>query len=259
MTVLEVISEGPPRLTYREVALSAGLPLSTTHRLVGLLTTAGLCSRQPDGTLAPGLELVRLGLRAIEQVQPLPRCQALVRELSRQTNESVSFGMLSGGTIFLIARHECQEPLRAVAKVGDIMPPHRTAMGKAILAHIAEEQRLRLLLQSVGSEASAVLQDLGPELEQVLASRYALDDEEFAQGLRCLAAPVFDHANGVVGAISISGPIVRFTPDVAMSWVQRLSEVCDMYSSPAGRVHGAAARRDQRAQLPIARAVLASP
>ncbi|HUY25205.1 MAG TPA: IclR family transcriptional regulator, partial [Candidatus Saccharimonadales bacterium] len=201
MAVLETICDGSAQPTYRDIALKVGLPLSTTHRLVALLTAAGLCGRQPDGKLAPGVQLVRLGLQAMEQIQPLPRCQDLVQQLSRRTNESVSFGMLAGGTILLVARHECEEPLRAVARVGDIMPPQRTAMGKAILAHLPDDQRLRLLRRSVGSEAGELLHRLRADLDRTLECGYAVDDEEFAQGLRCLAAPVFDEAGGVAGAI----------------------------------------------------------
>ncbi|MHB1940766.1 MAG: IclR family transcriptional regulator [Candidatus Dormibacteria bacterium] len=231
MAVLQTICDDSGHPTYRDIAQRVGLPVSTTHRLVAMLTSAGLCGRRPDGTLVPGVQLVSLGLRAMERIQPLPSCQDLVSRLSRETNESVSFGMLAGGTILLIARQECEQTLRAVARIGDIMPPHRTAMGKAILAHLPVEQRLRLLRRASGSDAADLLDRLGPELERALECGYAIDDEEFAQGLRCLAAPVFDHTGHLAGAISISGPIVRFTSAVVASCVPLLKETCALFAA----------------------------
>lgn len=96
-------------------------------------------------------------LTAMDSIMPLEPYQNLVKCISTLTNETVSFGMLAGGMILFIARHERGGKASAGARVGEITPPHRSAAGKAILAHVGEERRARILRRAVGSEVPDVL------------------------------------------------------------------------------------------------------
>jgi len=225
MAVLEAITSKPGLSTYREIAGEVGLPVGSTYRLVQSLISAGLCWRQPNGTLAPAARLARLGLRAIEPVHPFPHYQNLVKDLSRATGTSASIGIFMGGAILLIARHEWEALPRQGARVGEIMPPHRSARGTVILAQLPENQRMELVRRSVGGEAAAVLERLRPELNRAWSYGYALDEDDDTTGLRCLATPVFDAAGSLSGAIAISGLSDCFTRSVALSCVPRLKEM----------------------------------
>src|SRR5262249_17984781 len=66
-------------------------------------------------------------------------------------------------------------------------------------------RRLRAYTPSTLTEPG----DLRRELNKIRANRYALDGEEFALGLKCVAAPLFDHSRRVVASIGIAGPAVR--------------------------------------------------
>jgi DNA-binding IclR family transcriptional regulator len=55
--------------------------------------------------------------------------------------------------------------------------------------------------------------DFRREMTKIRAARYALDGEEFALGLKCVAAPLFDHSRRVVASIGIAGPAVRLSND----------------------------------------------
>jgi len=56
------------------------------------------------------------------------------------------------------------------------------------------------------------LVDLEAELERIRDRGYAIDDEEYDEGLRCIGAPVRDHSGHVVAAVGIGGPVTRITP-----------------------------------------------
>ena len=230
LDLAELICDEQSYSSYRQLALRAGLPLSTTHRLVTRLMAKGLCERSPRGQLVAGGRLVRMGLRALDRLSELRPAEDQLRALSRATGESASLGMLLGGRILLVARHESEQLLRVVVRVGDTLPPHRSALGKAVLAQLPPSQRLSVLQQALGRPASKVAAQLDEELASIRLQGYSVDEEQFAPGLRCRAAPVFAPTGTVLGAISISGPSARFSQEQADNAVGALQRACAQVS-----------------------------
>lgn len=222
LDVVEAVAAAPERgIAISELATAQGAPLSTVSRLVRLLDERGLVRRLPSKRLVPGPTLVTLGLRAL-RTMPADDYGAAAATLATLTGETVSVGLLIGPDITLVARHDSLHALRFVASVGDVIAPHRSAMGKAILSHVDAARRLEILSRAVGDEAPAVLGEIGAELAEAAAVGYARDEEVFAVGLRCIAAPLFDATGRVVGAISVSGPAARFTRELADGFIESL-------------------------------------
>ena len=121
-----------------EIAREAGIPLSTASRLASLLTESEMLRILPSGGYGPGAELIRIAGNALVSLRGDLQIQEVVRALSEATYESASAGVLVGDVIVLIAREEPDHSLRAVARVGDSISPHTSAMGKAILAHLGQ-------------------------------------------------------------------------------------------------------------------------
>lgn len=224
LELAEIVAAGPDEgLTLSELSTRAGAPISTVLRLVRLLEERRFARRLPDKRIVPGPALVMLGLRSLRRL-PAERFHVAVQTLVELTGESVSVGLVVGAEITLIDRRESTHPLRYVASVGDVIPPHRSAMGQAILAYLPAERRRELVRSAVGDEADAVLAALAPELEAVARAGIGRDEEAFAVGLRCIAAPVLGADGQAVGAISISGPAARFTRELADAFAPALLE-----------------------------------
>lgn len=224
LDLVQVVAAAPdPGLTLSELAAQGGVPPSTVSRLARLLEEHGLVRRLPDKRYVPGPSLLALGLRSLRRL-PADRFNDAVQTLVDLTGESVSVGILLGDEITLVARRESTHALRYVASVGDVIAPHRSAMGKVVLAYAALERCDRILREAVGEDAEAVRADLADELAETLETGIALDEESFAVGLRCVAAPILGGDGSAVGAVSISGPSARFTRDLAEGFVPALRE-----------------------------------
>jgi DNA-binding IclR family transcriptional regulator len=134
--------------------------------------------------------------------------------------------MLFGDEIVLVARHESEHRLRVVAMIGDVIAPQRSAMGKAILAHVSVQRRNEILESALGAGAGAgaarVADELAEELALAASEGFARDEEIFAVGLRCVAAPVLGPGGEAQGAISIAGPSSRFSRELADGCVPAL-------------------------------------
>ncbi len=221
---VDLVAAAPAEgFTLSELALASHMPVSTASRLARLLEERGLASRRADKRFVPGPALVTLGLRSL-RLLAAERYSDTVASLGRCTGESVSLGMLVGDEIVLVARHESEHRLRVVATIGDVIAPHRSAMGKAILAHVSEHRRNEILRRAVGDRAPRVAAELADELERAAAEGYARDEEVFAVGLRCRAAPILGADGEAQSAISIAGPSSRFTLDLAEGHVPALLE-----------------------------------
>ena len=221
---VQVVSAAPdPGLTLSELAAQGRLPPSTASRLARLLEEHELVQRLPDKRYVPGPSLVALGLRSLRRLAA-DRFNVAVETLVDLTGESVSVGLLLGDAITLVARRESAHALRYVATVGDVIAPHRSAMGKVVLAYAAPERSDRILRHAVGEAADAVRLSLADELSETLATGIGRDEESFAVGLRCVAAPILGGDGSAIGAVSISGPAARFTRELADRFLPALRE-----------------------------------
>lgn len=211
LDVITAVGASDDGLTLTELSRQLELPLSTASRLTALLIEREFIERQAEsGRLLPGAGLKLLGLRSLRRARADVEMEAGLDKLAKATNESVSLGRVTQGQLVLTSRRESSHQLRAVAQVGDLLPVHMTAMGKAVLAYLPADERLALLRSDL-SDAESVYSRLEPELERVRQHGYAEDDEEFQIGLRCVAAPFFDGTGRPIGGVSVSGPTARFT------------------------------------------------
>jgi DNA-binding IclR family transcriptional regulator len=145
-----------------------------------------------------------------------------LRQLMERTGECVHLAVPAQGKVLYIDQVESPATLRVNAQVGTLNPLHCTALGKALLAF--GDLELPPTLESFTLHTITDPHLLRKNLEQVRAQGYAVDDEEFDLGVRCIAVPVFDFRGKAVGSIGISGPATRVTserlPGLAASVVE---------------------------------------
>lgn len=218
LSILEVIARNPAGVTMAEVSRQVGLHTSTTFHLMRTLAALGYVT-QDDGTrhYRVGPRVFQLAASAWSEVQLFNLATPILAEMAQQTGETSHLAILDRGEAIVINRIDGSGPVRLSERVGYPRPPHCTAIGKVLVAHLPEAE-LKAFLDTAELKAytpktvtSAAL--LQPELERVRRQGYALDDEEFAQGIRCLAAPVRSFTGQVVAAIGISGPLWRVSLD----------------------------------------------
>jgi DNA-binding IclR family transcriptional regulator len=224
LDVLETIGEHDG-ITLTDLAREASVPLSTASRLTALLVERRFVERvPPSGLLLPGPQLERIGLRAVRRLRELDRFDAAVTRLASTTGESVSVGLVIMNEIVLVARKESDHPLRMVVRVGDAVTPLGSAMGKAILSRLAPDRRRELVAGAGCGDVDAALATFAAELDEASTVGYALDEEAYAVGLRCVASAFLDAQGRPAGAISVAGPTARFTVELRNRAIPQLAE-----------------------------------
>jgi IclR family transcriptional regulator, acetate operon repressor len=213
ISLLEIVSSADG-VTLSEIARRAELPNSTVHRLLATLQKRGLVDHDPaSGFWTVGIGLFRVG-SAYLRIRKLPDIgRPVIREMLRETGETVNLSMLDGAELVCVAQAESHAPVRAFFRLGRRLPIHASAAGKAILAAsepMARRERINALALERFTPGTHVTQSaLLSDLAEVARQGWAVDDEEHTLGMRCVAAAIRDEWSEPVGAISVSAPSVR--------------------------------------------------
>ena len=204
LLVRVVESVQPP--SVGELAERAGLPKSTTSRLVGALERQGLVQRLGErGRLHPGPVLLRFATGdSSSALQEL--AAPSLRRLAEATGETVNLAVPGHVGVQHLAQEDTAHIVGVGSWVGRSVPYHLAANGKCFLAFGGAES----------PDADET------ELDRVRARGYATSVDELEHGLSALAAPVFGPNGDAIAALSISGPTARLTSDRIASFAPLL-------------------------------------
>lgn len=212
LQVLELLAGGPMRLS--DLARHAGLPVSTTHRLLVTMEQRGFVQAEPDSALwAVGRKAFAVGAAFSSRHSFLAPAILSLRRLRDATRETANLGTILSGEVSIVAQAESREITRAIAAPGGRTPVVLSAMGKAIIATWPEDA-VDALVERHGFRAmtSRSIRDtasLKAELAIIRDRGFAVDDEEFVAGIRCVAAVVRDPTGEPNCAVSVSGQAAR--------------------------------------------------
>ncbi|MCW2878899.1 MAG: IclR family transcriptional regulator [Sphaerisporangium sp.] len=205
LAVLEAIADHH-RVT--DIAAATGVSKSTVHRILQSLVEWGFARPDGAGGYEPGPRILTLAGRVMSRFDPSRQASTALRALHESTGYTTHFGIRSGDEAVYVEKLEGRRPYQMLSRVGMSLRLHSTAIGKAILAELGDDEVRavsgRTGLLRLTPDTLTTVDDLLAHLAKVRALGYAMDDEENEPGIRCLGAAVFDHTGRVLGGISIS-------------------------------------------------------
>ncbi|SLM64775.1 MULTISPECIES: glyoxylate bypass operon transcriptional repressor IclR [Dickeya] len=219
LTLLESIARANGSIALTDLAQQAGLPNSTTHRLLTTMQQQGFVRQVGDlGLWTIGTQAFIVGSSFLQSRNLLTLVHPMLRRLMEDSGETVNLAVLDSTDYqaIIIDQVQCRALMRMSAPIGGKLPMHASGAGKAFLAQLPEEKITQLLhRKGLHSYTAHTLgaQTLKDNLAAIRRQGYALDDEEHALGLRCVAACILDEHHEAFAAISISGPVSRMTND----------------------------------------------
>ncbi len=195
--------------TVGDLARLAGLPRSTTSRLVGALERQGLVQRDPEGgAIRPGPVLLRFAHREVSALDLVELAGSALERLAHESGETANLGVATPTAAEMLDQRDSRHILGSTNWVGQRVPHHGSVIGKVFLAAGAvpfPASPLERLAPGTITDPSELRRDL----ERTRARGYATAVDELEPGLWAVAAPVRDAGGAVTAALSISGPTVR--------------------------------------------------
>lgn len=227
LAILTQVSNSDEPLAATNIAARLSLPVPTVHRLVRHLEELGFLERTLGSKrLSVGPALQKLALAALVNSDIRGQRRATLKSLVDVVKETCNITVLDGDEVAYIDRVESQWPLRTHLHPGSRVPMHCGASGKIFLAHMPAYRRRRFLyttpLQRMTDKTVTDPQTIEEELKEVRRLGYAVDNEEFLNGLVGLAVPIFDLSNRVCATVSMHSPTIRHSAETIRQHVPTL-------------------------------------
>jgi IclR family acetate operon transcriptional repressor len=245
MTLLERLPLAPTGMNLTDLSQQLGMPSATTYRLLSTFEEMGYVEH--DSTLGLwfiGLKTFSVGNAFLNRRDFIASSRPYMRRLVQQCGETVTLGVIDDGEAVYVGQVQSSEMMRVIVKLGSRTPIHASGIGKTLLASMTEKGVSNILqrkgLARFTDHTIDNLTDLRKELTHIRKLGYALDDEERAIGLRCVAATIFDENGVALAALSLSGPKARITDsrltDLGAATRQMADEVTEAIGGckPAG-------------------------
>lgn len=218
----------------RELAQKLGDNKSTTYRQMATLARLNILQQDPvSGKYRLGLKLFELGNRVNVQHALVTHTHPELEMVAREIAETVHLGILKNHEVLIVDKIESSKGLKLNSMVGLTTPSYCTGLGKVLLAHKNDEDLERILKDVPWTAYTRNTITKRPtllrQLKAIKEQGYAIDREELEVGLICVAVPVWNDINLVIGAISASGPSSRFREEAIGDYV-------DILRRGAGRV-----------------------
>lgn len=217
LLLLETMIEAAEPLPLSALVDRVGLPKTTTHRLLGILSKRGWV-RSTERGYGLGHVLLRAATVAEDAFDIRRDAHSYLSELRDTLGETVHLAILDQEyrTVYL---DKLAPKFQAVglmqSRVGWTVPAYCTAVGKAMLACLSDEERdhfyKTVRMTPFTSRTIVCREALESELLRVQALGYAICDEEHEEGVSCVAAVIQGRSGTPLGAISLSGPTARMS------------------------------------------------
>jgi DNA-binding IclR family transcriptional regulator len=205
LAVLGTFDASHTRRTLTEISEAAGLPLSTTHRLIAELVAWEGLNRGADGRYEIGRRIWDLGALAAVSRELRETALPFMQDLSSTTGENVHIAVLEGTTALYVDRISGPRAVPVVSRPGARLPLHATGVGKVLLAYGNPDLQRQCLANLTRITRHTVVEPrrLMRQLAEIRSRGYATTSEEMTIGASSIAAPVRDGNNQVIAALGL--------------------------------------------------------
>lgn len=225
-------------MSASHVAMHLETSRSASHRFLTTLRDLGYVEKTKEGRFRLTFKVVELGMKKLESFEIRHAVHPFMQEIAFAFGETVNLGHWDGKSIAHLDKINSTEVLRLDVGMGATAPAYCTGLGKAILAFLPDDELDNYLesteLVAITTKTITDRLKLKANIEKIRKHGYAVDDEELSLGLRCVAAPIFDHKGTPAYALSLSGPTHRMKRDKIKAIQSKLVPLCRKISRQIG-------------------------
>ena len=214
LLILEVMGCSDQPLSPTEINRQIGLPKQTVHRLCATLVEQGFLAYEPSGKkLRPARRLRLMGAGILHASRVHIARRQILQKVASTAGETVNFVVPAEDGMSYLDRVETDWPFRVQLPIGTSVPFHCTASGKVFLASLSPAMQERIVntmnLEAKTNNTLSSVEELLSELTLISQQGYALDNEEFMDGMVAIAVPVVDDRGRYLASLAVHGPTIR--------------------------------------------------
>ncbi len=212
LKILISLGQSLDGISITDLAAALQVDKGTASRLAQTLATYGFAEQDNETRRYHlGSTILALSRMVLASNSLRESAKPYLQECVRVSGECAHLGIPCKDGVLYIDQVESSLSLRVNTEIGHVGPLHATALGKVLLAftdiHIPDPQKI-FTKKTITNEKKLQI-----ELARIRDQGFAFDFEEYNYGVNCIAVPIFDYREKVIGAIGISGPATRLTPE----------------------------------------------
>ncbi len=231
MRVLECFSTGQSRLGVSQIAKMLGMQKSVVYNLLNTFKECGYVNQDPETEkYYLGTKLLHMSYIVNQDMGLRDQFLPYMTRIADETHEICYFAILDGQEALYIESAYPKGQSRSRNILGERADLYCTGLGKAMLAYLPEEEQKEILSRPMKPYTPNTLCDskaLFEQMREIRQNGYSVDDMEHEYGIRCVAVPVFSSTGAVFGAVSISGPSMRFSSEMIENNAKLIKDIIE--------------------------------
>ena len=236
LTILEAVAKAGAPVSLGDLTNLLEIDRSSVFRLAGTLKRRGFLAYpagRKDYILGPSLW--RLSHKYDWGNMLIKVSHEQLKRLASETNETAHLAIRESKHALFIDFAATNQVVAVSGRIGELSPLHCNAHGKALIADLSSEDLKSVLgsgpLERYTKNTITSLDQLAKTCAETRSKGYALDNEEYLEGVRCVAAPIRAEDSQIIGAIGISAPSSRFPVERFRSCGKQVIEVADQITN----------------------------
>lgn len=219
-------------LSLTEIVKETKLNKTTVYRFLSSLIAIGIIHKnRKNNKYQLGITLYELGNRVNIKNNLVDIAHPYLVKLVRDIDITIHFATLDGGEVLYLDKIKSKKPFQMNTYIGARAPAYCTALGKSMLAYLDEEMLEHnfssIKFHKLTPNTLDNSRDLLKQLKKIRKKGFAVDKEEFEEGLYCLAVPVIDANNYPIASLSISGTPFEISDKKIQSLQKKLAETAN--------------------------------
>lgn len=239
LDIIECFATSQNGLRISTISKKLNLPISTTHRLLDTLVARNYVRQDIETKkYCLGLEILRLQGVLLREMDLVSKALPHLTRLLSECNETVHLAVLDQGEVVYIQTLASSHSLAMYTPIGKRNPVHCTALGKILLSGLSVEEVKKIVkdkdLIRFTPNTIVSFDVLMEEIQRIRSSDLTVDNEELSTGIKCIAGPLKNHEGKIIAAVSISGPVMRMTPEKDKELLEKVRVACQNISRDIG-------------------------
>lgn len=228
MRILELFSVSRPELGVTEISAELGINKSSVYNILSTFQQLGYVQKCANEKYALGLKCLEYSFKINQHLGYPQAIYDIVLDVSNHTDMITYFGLPWGtDVLYLYVVHPISQikdrPYKNIT--GEKAPLYCTGIGKAILSAIEEEEWPDHITKNRVAFTENTILDYDQIIEELKETKrrgYAIDNIEREPNVRCVAMPVWNNKNELIGGLSISGPASVITKGKEVEYAEIL-------------------------------------
>jgi len=215
LSIIETIAESGRGLSNSDLSRRLKMPKSSASYILRVLEKRAYLHRDPHGKYRLGLKLMSLSGGALTHLDVREVAKPVLQDFLKKSRlPEAHLAVLDNGRAVYIEKVENEKSfIKMDIWVGHRLPVHTTAIGKVLVAHLPDKEIVEILemrgMEKKTRRSITSKQKFLQEMKKVRQYGFAIDNEENSDGVRCIAAPIFNASGKVIAALGTSSTILH--------------------------------------------------